>query len=106
MGSFIRSSSCGTRLQGELTTVARRARCASPTAQGIYPVRSFEHVATGCVNRVESSMDPKLKAIIERLNRRLREARKFQDRLVRRIKETDEDLAKLKAQRSVNSKKR
>jgi len=51
-------------------------------------------------------MDPKLKAIIERLNRRLREARRFQDTLVQRMKKTDEDLAKLKAQRSTNSKRR
>ena len=55
---------------------------------------------------LKEKMDAKLKAIIERLNRRLREARKFQDTLGKRMKDIDADLAQLKVQRSASWKRR
>lgn len=50
-------------------------------------------------------MDPKLQEIIQRLNRRLAEARRFQDSMGKRIKKMDEEIAKLKAQRSDGKKR-
>ena len=50
-------------------------------------------------------METKLQDIIQRLNRRLQEARKFQDTLSRRITRLDADLAQLKSQGSERKKK-
>ena len=50
-------------------------------------------------------MDPKLQEIIQRLTRKRGEARKFQDTMAKRIKQMDQELAKLKAHRSETKKK-
>ena len=43
---------------------------------------------------------------MQRLNRKLGEARRFQDTLAKQIRKMDQDLAKLKAQQSDRKKRR